>query len=65
MSQKQHYCEHDGSDRNISADRTGLSHDSAGSGNKLDELSSRFIPNRHRPRAELYPAHEPQVDMLR
>ena len=28
-------------------------------------LPSRLIPHRHRPRAELQPAHEPQVDMLR
>jgi hypothetical protein len=28
-------------------------------------LRSRLIPHRHRPRAELQPAHELQVDMLR
>ena len=28
-------------------------------------LPSRLIPHRHRPRAELQPAHEPQVDTLR
>src|SRR4030095_15071051 len=28
-------------------------------------LSSRLIPHRHRPRAELQPAHELQVDTLR
>ena len=28
-------------------------------------LPSRLIPHRHRPRAELQPAHELQVDMLR
>src|SRR6476646_11254836 len=28
-------------------------------------LPSRLIPHRHRPRGELQPAHEPQVDMRR
>src|SRR5260370_42329775 len=28
-------------------------------------LPSRLIPHRHRPRAELQPAHELEVDMLR
>jgi len=28
-------------------------------------LTSRFIPHRHRPGAELQPAHELQIDMLR
>jgi peptidoglycan/LPS O-acetylase OafA/YrhL len=28
-------------------------------------LSSRLVPHRHRPRAELQPAHEPQVDTVR
>ena len=28
-------------------------------------LPSRLVPHRHRPRAELQPAHERQVDMLR
>src|SRR5437867_3252210 len=28
-------------------------------------LPSRLIPHRHRPRAELQPPHEPQVDTLR
>ena len=26
---------------------------------------SRLVPQRHRPRAELQPAHEPQVELLR
>ena len=33
--------------------------------NKRKWLPSWLIPHRHRPRAELQPAHEPQVDMLR
>ena len=32
---------------------------------KASWLPSRLIPHRHRPRAELQPAHELQVDMLR
>ncbi len=33
--------------------------------NNEDELLSRLIPHRHRTRAELPPAHEPQVEALR
>ena len=39
--------------------------DAADSGAQAQWLSSRLIPHRHRPRAELQPAHEPQVDTLR
>ena len=34
-------------------------------GEQVRWLSSRFIPHRHRPRAELQPAYELQVDTLR
>jgi hypothetical protein len=44
--------------------------EAGGTGNSLgrdqpDGLPSRLIPHRHRPRAELQPAHELQVDTLR
>jgi hypothetical protein len=37
----------------------------AGSGQQAQWLLSRLIPHRHRPRAELQPAHEIQIDVLR
>src|SRR5215204_3366421 len=39
--------------------------DAADSGEYARWLPARLIPHRHRPRAELPPAHELQVDMLR
>jgi hypothetical protein len=38
-----------------------------GGGRRLESrwLPSRLVPDRHRPRAELQPAHELQVDTLR
>src|SRR5688572_3021254 len=39
--------------------------DAADSGRQARWLPSRLIPHRDCPRAELQPAHEPQVDMLR
>jgi len=39
--------------------------DAADSGYQARCLPSRLIPHRHRPRAELQPAHELQVDTLR
>jgi len=40
-------------------------HDAADSGHQARWLPFRLIPHRHRPRAELQPAHELQVDTLR
>jgi hypothetical protein len=42
-----------------------LLHDAADSGWQARWLPSRLVPHRHRPRAELQPAHELQVDTLR
>jgi uncharacterized protein YecT (DUF1311 family) len=42
-----------------------LLHDAANSDHQAQWLSSRLIPHRHCPGAELQSAHEPQVDMLR
>jgi hypothetical protein len=42
-----------------------LLHDAANPVNQAPWLPFRLIPHRHRPRAELQPAHELQVDMLR
>ena len=40
-------------------------HDAADSGHQARWLPFRLIPHRHRPRAELQPAHELQIDKLR
>jgi hypothetical protein len=45
--------------------RPKLLHDAANSGSQTRWLPSRLMPHHHRPRAELQPAHELQVDMLR
>ena len=44
---------------------TQQTHDAVRSVMENRRLPSRLIPHRHRPGAELQPAHELQVDMLR